>query len=408
MPAMQKHLANEAAMQPAKVYIGEDSGSAISDLHRELRGLEQQKAGLMAAAMQMQLRLQPAAEPPQPALHSGEWVQAVTETIPFLDQAGIYEALSILDKAVLNVQHAKAIESMMAGNPNAATSNPTIQLMQAQVNHSHQLLLQQLMLLRTRSVCAAACSSLPGLIPAPFPGLEGLFEDSSLTSQAEVYAAQEILQQQMQMSLLPSSTQRAPAPASQGLQAQMPSKQPPRGAANRQVQTLSTSLQMLSREDADVLLIVRRINKLGFKAGRRLKQHFSQYGTVIRVLVAHSTCRPSDSGSQARKRPSSLGFIHMSKPQDVAQILSLGPEHEVEGVSIRVQRFERQHGQAVLEEAAAAAAACEEDGLEAAQGHAKSDGNSWWQQSASSKSSASTAASSSLESDSQCDSWPSP
>lgn len=406
MPSMQKDFANEAAMQPAKVYIGEDSGSAFLDLHRELRGLERQKAELMAAAMQMQLRLQPpACALPQPALHSGEWVQAVTETIPYLDQAGIYEALSILDRAVLNVQHAKAIESMMAESTTAATSTPTIEIMQAQVNHSHQLLLQQLMLLRTRSVCgAAACLPFPGLSS----GLEGLFEDTNFASQAEVYAAQELLVQQheAQVPLLPSSTQRAPAPVSQGQQAQMPPKQSSRGGAQKQVQTLSTSLQMLSREDADVLLIVRRINKLGFKAGRRLKQHFSQYGTVIRVLVAHSTCRPSDSGSQARKRPSSLGFIHMAKPQDVAKILSMGSEHEVEGVCIRVQRFERQHEQAVLSEAAAAAAACEEDGLEeVVQGHAKNDGYSWWQQSASSKSSASTAASSS---DSQCDSWPSP
>lgn len=412
MPSIQKHFVDEAAMHPLKVYIGEDSGvagSAISHLTREIRGLEQQKAELMAAAMQMQLQIQPAACAlpglHQPVLHSGEWVKAVTETIPFLDQVGIYEALSILDKAVLNVQHAKAIESMKAGNPTMATSNPTIEFMQAQVNHSHQLLLQQLMILRTRSVCAAACSPFPGQSSAPFPGLEGLFEDSSYASQAGVFADQELSQQEMQMPSLPSSTQRAPAP---GLQEQMPSKQPLRGGVQRQVQTLSTSLQMLSRENSDMLLIVRRINKLGFKAGRRLKQHFSQYGAVMRVLVAHSTCRPSDSGAQARKRPSSLGFIQMAKPQDVAKILSLGHDHEVDGVSIRVQKFERQHGQAMLTEAAAAAANEENGPEEVAQGHAKSDGNSWWQQSASSKSNASTEASSSLESDSQCGSWTSP
>lgn len=394
-------------MQPAKVYIGEDAGSSFADLHREILGLETQKSALMAAAMQMQLLLQqpPACgllrAPPQVLHSSGEWVKAVTDTIPFLDQEGIYEALAILDKAVLNVQHAKAIESLTANSeyPTMATNFHAVELMQAQVTQQQQFLLQQLTLLRNRGVRGAA-SSLSSACSLSSGRLSELFEEGSYATQEEDFGHHR--QHEMQMPVLPFSKQRAPAPVSQGLRmAQTPSKQHQRGAGTRQVQTLSTSLQMLSKEDADVLLIVRRINKLGFKAGRRLKHHFSQYGPVIRVLVAHSTCRPSDSMSQARRRPSSLGFVHMAKPDDVAKILSLGPEHEVEGVLIRVQKFERQHEEAVLAEAAA-----EEEGLEAqdeAQGHAGNDGRSWWQKTAS-KSNASTAASSSLETDSQCDS----
>ncbi|CAE7464458.1 mkkA [Symbiodinium sp. CCMP2592] len=51
-------------------------------------------------------------------------------------------------------------------------------------------------------------------------------------------------------------------------------KVPPRQANS--VQTLSTSLQLLSKEDPDKLIIVRRINKLGFKASRKLKQYFGE------------------------------------------------------------------------------------------------------------------------------------
>lgn len=120
-------------------------------------------------------------------------------------------------------------------------------------------------------------------------------------------------------------------------------KAPPSGSGSRKVQTLSTSLQLLSGEDPDCLFIVRRINKLGFKAVRTLKRHFSAYGTVLKVLLAHSTVRQhGDPASHARRRPSSLGFIQMTSADATNKVLALGNEHEVDGVSIRVQRFERQ------------------------------------------------------------------
>jgi len=104
--------------------------------------------------------------------------------------------------------------------------------------------------------------------------------------------------------------------------------------------TLTWSLRALSGVDPDCVIIVRRINRLGLKSARHLKQHFSSYGPVVRVLVAHSTVHPGGSGKAPRQRPSSLGFVHMSTP-DVAQaILAMGPEQEVDGVTIRVQRFE--------------------------------------------------------------------
>jgi hypothetical protein len=112
---------------------------------------------------------------------------------------------------------------------------------------------------------------------------------------------------------------------------------------SRKVQTLSTSLQLLSGEDPDCLFIVRRINKLGFKAVRTLKRHFSAYGPVLKVLLAHSTVRQhGDPASHARRRPSSLGFIQMTSADATNKVLALGNEHQVDGVSIRVQRFERQ------------------------------------------------------------------
>lgn len=109
------------------------------------------------------------------------------------------------------------------------------------------------------------------------------------------------------------------------------------------VQTLSTSLQLLSKEDPDKLIIVRRINKLGFKASRKLKQYFGEFGTVVRVLIAHSTCRDlKDTEGKVRQRPSSLGFVQLASAEAVRQALALGTEQEVEGAVILVQKFERQ------------------------------------------------------------------
>merc|ERR1719468_982689 len=140
--------------------------------------------------------------------------------------------------------------------------------------------------------------------------------------------------------------QRQPAPGRAGdaIKAQPWPQHSPSVPAGRQTHTLSASLQMLAAVDPACLLIVRRINKLGFKASRKLKQHFSTYGVVTRVLVAHSTVKQQgEPASRARRRPSSLGFVHMALPSAVVDILTLGENQDIAGSVIRVQRFER-HG----------------------------------------------------------------
>eukprot|EP00746_Dinoflagellata_sp_MGD_P008354 gnl/MRDRNA2_/MRDRNA2_116712_c0_seq1.p1 gnl/MRDRNA2_/MRDRNA2_116712_c0~~gnl/MRDRNA2_/MRDRNA2_116712_c0_seq1.p1 ORF type:complete len:474 (-),score=88.74 gnl/MRDRNA2_/MRDRNA2_116712_c0_seq1:138-1559(-) len=107
-------------------------------------------------------------------------------------------------------------------------------------------------------------------------------------------------------------------------------------------QTLATSLQALSQENPQCIFIVRRINKLGFKAPRKLKTCFSAFGPVVRVLVAHSTVRQSyQPKAQSRRRPSSLGFVQMRTAAAVQAILAMGDEQVVDGVSIAVQQFSR-------------------------------------------------------------------
>lgn len=339
---------------------------------------------------------------------SGEWVKAVMQTAPHLDQQGIHQALSILDRALSNVQHAKALENLIASSqqmPYSTTNVVATELMRAQVCEQQQML-RQLHLLRARAVAsqvsaASVAGTAAGLCMPSVGACAGLGFDSAYGALAAAAAAASSAQQfahssaindlvlgaLMAQELLPQALPILPTlPRGVVVQGEVVSnEQPvlrpynarhvpePKAAARapRQVQTLSTSLQLLSKENPDVLIIVRRINKLGFKAARKLKQYFQQFGTVTRVLVAHSTCRQQGGESQvnARRRPSSLGFIHMTSADAVRQVLALGSEQEVDGALIRVQKFERQHGEAAAaealadEEAEEAAAAAEEEKL---------------------------------------------
>eukprot|EP00442_Polarella_glacialis_P009725 CAMPEP_0115127570 /NCGR_PEP_ID=MMETSP0227-20121206/50477_1 /TAXON_ID=89957 /ORGANISM="Polarella glacialis, Strain CCMP 1383" /LENGTH=480 /DNA_ID=CAMNT_0002531679 /DNA_START=106 /DNA_END=1548 /DNA_ORIENTATION=- len=358
---------------------------------------------------------------------SGEWVEAVMQTMPFLDQGGITQALSILDAALSNAQQAKALETLVASSssqqiPFSPSMAATTELLRAQVAEQQRSLLSALHLLRATAVGKQAA-----MTSAPAPGFGGQYADLAAAGVfaalgvhdpfgVDAFAAQSIprlaspssavndyvLSALVAQNLLPQNTlpirsvdrhvlptagppnlysamspqapqgpqevrgyvllpqPQAPLPQTQAMpqqQQQKPAKPTGGPRVERKVQTLSASLQMLSHEDPDALIIVRRINKLGFKAARRLKQHFSKFGRVLNVLVAHSTSRGlvGDSGGDAlhaRHRPSSLGFVHMASAEAVAKVLAEGPEQEVEGEIIRVQKFERQHGEVAAANAA--------------------------------------------------------
>lgn len=108
---------------------------------------------------------------------------------------------------------------------------------------------------------------------------------------------------------------------------------------SQEKESLSTNLRELDKMDAARILIVRRINRLGLESPTWLRAHFSQYGIVDKVLVAHSRGKPTNTGT-ARVRTAGIGFIVMSKAEDVQAILSTGAEQAVNGVMISVQPYE--------------------------------------------------------------------
>lgn len=123
-------------------------------------------------------------------------------------------------------------------------------------------------------------------------------------------------------------------------------------AGNAETGTLRTHLQELLKFPASEILIVRKINRLGFDSAKVLKQHFSLYGTVVEVYVAHSRVKPANCRqSQARWRPSGLGFVVMGCAEEVAAVLKQGAEQDVRGCAIRVQNFERSAAMKSVDEA---------------------------------------------------------
>jgi len=106
--------------------------------------------------------------------------------------------------------------------------------------------------------------------------------------------------------------------------------------------TLRTHLQALLKFESSCILIVRKINRLGFDSAKILKEHFSMGGTVLDVFVAHSRIKHTNcKKGQTRWRPSGLGFVVMSRAEEAAAILEQGVMQDIHGCAIRVHVFER-------------------------------------------------------------------
>lgn len=117
--------------------------------------------------------------------------------------------------------------------------------------------------------------------------------------------------------------------------------------------TIRHHLRVLQNVDSKRVLLVRKINRLGFESPMILRAHFSFYGAVENVLVSHSRVKThplKSTGSTgkygySRMRPSGLGFIVMSTWEEVERILADGSEQIVAGMAISVQNFEHRQAQ---------------------------------------------------------------
>lgn len=120
----------------------------------------------------------------------------------------------------------------------------------------------------------------------------------------------------------------------------------PRGGHRQQSFTMGDVMQALLQEDPLCVFTARGVNALGFESEELLGSHYSNYGRVRRVLIAHSKAKvgSSTTSTRTRLRPGSIGFVVMEDAHSARRICQAGREQTVAGKRVRVERFERVKG----------------------------------------------------------------
>jgi hypothetical protein len=105
---------------------------------------------------------------------------------------------------------------------------------------------------------------------------------------------------------------------------------------------IATRLNELQVEDPDKIVVVRKINRLGFDSADILREHFEQFGSVDKVRL--SNAHDKERGSypfHVRLRPSGFGFVVFENSEAAAQVLAEGESRVINGVEVHVRAFER-------------------------------------------------------------------
>jgi len=68
-------------------------------------------------------------------------------------------------------------------------------------------------------------------------------------------------------------------------------------------------LRELEHVDCNRVILVRKINTLGFAAPAALEQHYSRFGKVERVLVAHSMVGLKNAVNHHARDPPDLALL---------------------------------------------------------------------------------------------------
>lgn len=101
-------------------------------------------------------------------------------------------------------------------------------------------------------------------------------------------------------------------------------------------ETLRHHLQELQHEDPNLVIIVRKISKLGFQSPELLRNYFEEYGEISKILVAHSFVKPSNRRVKPRVRPAGLGFVVMTSRADADAVLCMGENQTISGIAVQV------------------------------------------------------------------------
>lgn len=98
--------------------------------------------------------------------------------------------------------------------------------------------------------------------------------------------------------------------------------------------SLNGILALLKHVDPAAVVMVRRVNRLGFEGAKVIGNYFGKYGKVLRVFML-----PLRSRKKSQVLPSKTGFVVMEKPECCNTILA-SSEHTVAlGVTVSVGTF---------------------------------------------------------------------
>lgn len=140
-----------------------------------------------------------------------------------------------------------------------------------------------------------------------------------------------------------------------------PGKEPNLPNSQADAPGLTAIMSSLREFDRNQVLMVRKINQLGFESEEVLKAHYAQYGEVKRVYLSRCLVRARAEWVQRktalskgaayevkewRQRPSTLGFIVMGSAAEVQAILAEGKLQQVyfpktqQNVTIHAEPFQ--------------------------------------------------------------------
>mmetsp|Transcript_11115 Transcript_11115/g.39311 ORF Transcript_11115/g.39311 Transcript_11115/m.39311 type:complete len:382 (-) Transcript_11115:256-1401(-) len=238
------------------------------------------------------------------------WREAMLQLVPWLDDEQSKGAARLLSRGVVHVRRCEEVAHALQSCGRLAKV-----VAEAEVEgllREQSVLHAQLQLLRLTASMNAHASLPPPAAATPAWAAKFGLADSCVKWAGEVGAA--------------TKAQVATAPAA--------------GAAP----TLSAIMMALASVDEECVFVVRKINKLGFKAPKLLRKHFSTYGTVVHIYVSESVVRwkgRPPHGDEIHRRPCSFGFVQMHAAAPVRRLLVQGPQQVIKGVTVAVEKFER-------------------------------------------------------------------
>merc|ERR1719506_2934297 len=104
--------------------------------------------------------------------------------------------------------------------------------------------------------------------------------------------------------------------------------------------SLRQDLELLRQRQPEHVIIVRKIKKLGFESPQLLDEHFSQFGEVKELLVAHSHVKPTAKRPNGRVRPAALGFVVMANEESAQTAFKAGADQMIYSNVIELASFE--------------------------------------------------------------------